>query len=201
MRKVQPAVNVSVMSPQPLRWPTTVGTGLRAAIRSQSRVARSARAIARWSAIAAGLALVIFHIVLFRDRLVGGELLDPVVAVRWLAAAALVSALLVLRRMGIPLASGRKAFIIWLLVALLHASSGGVSPTTEPPIRVDAGLIFVLPSTLTVVGLGLLCVIAAKRQLTPSMAAVALADPGKSCRLSAGWRRGGTTRAPPLASF
>ena len=48
----------------------------------------------------AGLALAIFHVFLFWDRLVVGDLFDPAIALRWLAAAGLVSALAALRRMG-----------------------------------------------------------------------------------------------------
>ena len=76
----------------------------------------------RFSAIAAGSALTIFHVSLFWDRLVGGDLLDPAVALRWAGAVLIVSALVILRRFGVPLLHGRRAFSVWLLVALLHAS-------------------------------------------------------------------------------
>jgi hypothetical protein len=190
------------MPSQPARAPVRTGTGLRAALRSRSRVARSARAIARWSGLMAALALAIFHIFLFWDRLVGGDLFDPAIALRWLAAAGLVSALAALRRMGIPLASGRKALVIWLLVVLLHASGRSV-PVVAPgdsATEIDASLIFLLPSALTVVGLGLLCATVRRRRLT-AFAAIGRTEPGTACRLSAGWRRGGATRAPPIAAF
>jgi hypothetical protein len=165
-------------------------------------VARSAWAIARWSGLVAALALASFHIFLFWNRLVGGDLLDPAIALRWVAAAGLVSALAALRRMGVPLARGRKALVIWLLVVLLHAS-GRTVPAVAPgesPTETDASLIFLLPSALTVVGLGLLCATVPRRRLTV-FAAIGRTEPGAACRLSAGWRRGGATRAPPLAAF
>jgi hypothetical protein len=187
------------MRSQPLSAARPAGTGLRAALRSRSRVARSAWAIARGSVLTGGLALVIFHIVLFRDRLVGGDLFDPAVALRWLAAVGLVSALEVLRRMGVPLARGRKAFVVWLLVVLLHASGRGVPVApAQAGTGVDARLLFVLP---TVVGLGLLCAIQARRRLAAYAAVGRRVDPDASCRLRDGWRRGGTTRAPPIAAF
>ena len=129
-------------------------------------MARSARAIARWSAVAAGLALGSFHVSLFWNRLVVGDLFDPAIALRWLAAVALVSALVLLRRRGVPLVRGRNAGIIWLLVVLLHGSGRDVSPASgDAATGVDASLIFVLPSTLTMVGLGLLCATIARRRV------------------------------------
>jgi hypothetical protein len=187
---------------EPAGAPVRSGTGLRAALRSRSRVARSARAIARWSGLMAALALAIFHIFLFWDRLVGGDLFDPAIALRWLAAAGLVSALAALRRMGVSLASGRKAFVIWLLVVLLHASGRSV-PVVAPGdslAEIDASAIFILPSALTLVGLGLLGATVAWRRLT-AFAVIGRTELGAVCRLSAGWRRGGATRAPPIAAF
>jgi hypothetical protein len=178
-----------------------VGAGLLAALRSRSRVARSARAIARWSALIAGVGLGIFHLFLFWDRVVGGELFNPAIALKWLAATGLVAALAVLRRMGVPLTSGRKACVVWLLVVLLHASGRGVPMAKdETASGLDASVIFVLPSTLTLVGLGLLCETIARRRLLAFAPAGRVVEPA-SPRPCGGWRRGGTTRAPPLHSF
>lgn len=189
------------MSSQPLSASGSAGTGVLAALRSRSRIARSARAIVRWSVAAAGLTLAVFHLYLFWDRLAGGDLLDPAVAGRWLAAAALVAVLAVLRRIGVPLARGRNAVVVWSLVMLLHAWGRGVPPVSgESASPVDAGLIFVLPSTLSVVGLGLLCANAA-RPRPVAFRAFGLATFAASCRPRDGWSRGGTTRGPPLAAF
>src|SRR4029450_9325726 len=95
---------------QPAGTPVRSGTGLRAVLRSRTRVARSARAIARWSGLMAALALAIFHIFLFWDRLIGGDLFDPAIALRWVAAAGLVSALAALRRVGASPAGGTQGF-------------------------------------------------------------------------------------------
>jgi hypothetical protein len=104
--------------------------------------------------------------------------------------------------MGASLASGRKAFVIWLLVVLLHASGRSV-PVVAPGdslAEIDASAIFILPSALTLVGIGLLGATVAWRRLT-AFAAIGRTEPGTVCRLSAGWRRGGATRAPPIAAF
>jgi hypothetical protein len=190
------------MASQPLSASGSAGIGVRAALRSRSRLARSARAIARWSVAAAGATLAVFHLYLFWDRLAGGDLLDPAVAGRWLAAAALVAGLAALRRIGVPLARGRNAVVVWALVVLLHAWGRALPALSSdaPPIA-DAGLIFVLPSTLGVVGLGLLCVTAARRRPLAFRATGRLVAVETSGRLSDGWRRGGTTRGPPLAAF
>lgn len=190
------------MPSQPLGASGSAGTGVRAALRSRSRVARSARAIARWSLAAVGAALAVFHLYLFWDRLVGGALLDPAVAGRWAAAAVLVAALAALRRIGVPLARGRNAVVVCSLVVLLHAWGRAVPPVAvDGASPADSGLIFVLPSTLSVLGLGLLCATAPRRCTVAFRPTGDLAALETSCRLSDGWRRGGTTRGPPLAAF
>jgi hypothetical protein len=190
------------MPSQPQSASGLPGTGVRAALRSRSRVARSARAIARWSAAAAIATLAAFHVYLFWDRLAGGDLLDPAVAGRWVAAAALVAALVALRRIGVPLARGRNAVVVWSLVVLLHAWGRAVPPVpSDDASPADAGLIFVLPSTLSVVGLGLLCATAARRRPVAFRPTAELVAFGTACRPSDGWRRGDPTRGPPLAAF
>jgi hypothetical protein len=189
------------MNSQPAGRPGFAGTGLEAALRSRSRVARSARAIVRWSTLIAGLALGVFHLYLFWDRLVGGDLLEPAVALRWLSAAGLVSALAILRRMGVPLTRGRKAGVVWLLVVLLHAS-GRATPVLPPETAngFDASVVFALPSTLLVVGVGLLCASAARRSLAAFAIATHIVDIPVRQRLCDGWRRGGSTRGPPIVT-
>ncbi|MGE0453286.1 MAG: hypothetical protein AB7O37_01100 [Vicinamibacteria bacterium] len=69
------------------------------------------------------IALVAFHGWLLALRLAEGALGDPAVALRWLAGFGLTAALLGLRRAGVSLFRGRKAFVFWLLVLLLHWSA------------------------------------------------------------------------------
>jgi hypothetical protein len=66
------------------------------------------------------LALVVFHLVLFWDQIGDGRLFDPAVAVRWAMSALLLLALTGLRRAGVPILWGRRALVVWVLVALLH---------------------------------------------------------------------------------
>jgi hypothetical protein len=66
------------------------------------------------------LALVVFHLVLFWNQIGDGRLLDPAVAVRWGVSALLLVVLTGLRRAGVPVFWGRRALVMWVLVALLH---------------------------------------------------------------------------------
>lgn len=89
----------------------------------------------------AAAGLVVFHLLLFRERVASLTLLDPVVALRWGAAVALVLGLVRLHRAGVPLLSGRKALVVWSLVAVLHASMvPGVGGLTATLAEADAGL-------------------------------------------------------------
>ena len=70
-------------------------------------------------------ALGLFHLWLFARQAWTGELGSPETLLKWIAAAALIGALAVLRRNRVPLTRGRKAVAIWTLVALLHAPAVG----------------------------------------------------------------------------
>jgi NADH:ubiquinone oxidoreductase subunit K len=74
----------------------------------------------RRALLAAGALLALFHFWLFAGQAWDGRLSDPVVLLRWLAAGALVAALVGLHRRGISIVRGRKAVAIWLLAVLLH---------------------------------------------------------------------------------
>ena len=190
------------MLSQPVRASRPVGTGLWAALRSRSGVARGARGIARWSAITAGVAIGVFHLYLFWDRLAAGDLLDPSIALRWLSAAGLVLALVLLRRLRIPLTTGRKACVVWLLVVLLHAYGRGAPVLPQAPLDgFDASVVFVLPSTFAVIGLGLLCALDARRRLAAVATVACIVDTPAPCRTTNGWRHAGPTRGPPAISF
>lgn len=74
----------------------------------------------RWTARAAGAALVGFHAWLLASQWAAGRLVaDPALLFRWAAALVLAAALIWLGREGTSLVS-RKAVVIWLLAALLH---------------------------------------------------------------------------------
>lgn len=75
----------------------------------------------RWTARTAGAALVGFHVWLLATQWSAGRLVnDPALLFRWAAALVLAAGLIWLGREGTSLVS-RKAIVIWLLAALLHA--------------------------------------------------------------------------------
>jgi hypothetical protein len=74
----------------------------------------------RRALLASGAVLALFHVWLFAGQVWEGRLADPVVLLRWLAAGALVAALVGLHRRGASILRGRKAVAIWLVAALLH---------------------------------------------------------------------------------
>ena len=79
----------------------------------------------RWTARAAGAALVGFHAWLLATQWSAGRLAsDPALLLRWAAALALAAALIWLGREGTSLGFlnlNRRTIVIWLLAALLHA--------------------------------------------------------------------------------
>ena len=67
----------------------------------------------------AGATLALFHACLFASQIARGDLADPGLAIRWIVAGGLVTALVTLWRRGESLV-GRKAVAVWVLAALLH---------------------------------------------------------------------------------
>ena len=65
-------------------------------------------------------ALVAFHVWVLGDQIWRGAIADPALLLRWLFAAGLVGAVVVLRRRGISLLWGRRAVAVWSLAVLLH---------------------------------------------------------------------------------
>jgi hypothetical protein len=72
----------------------------------------------------AAVALGLLHAWIFVRQAAAGTL-TPETLLKWLAAAGLLAALVVLRRQGVPLFRGRKAVAVWVLAALLHAPAIG----------------------------------------------------------------------------
>ena len=91
----------------------------------------------RWTARTAGAALVGFHVWLLASQWAAGRLVsDPALLFRWAAALVLAAALFWLGREGSSLFS-RRAVVIWLLAALLHA----------PAVASQTGDLQTLPET------------------------------------------------------
>lgn len=75
-----------------------------------------------WSRLAPTLVgvLVAFHAWLLVGQAWEGQLAEPGLVLRWLAAVGLFCGLAVVRRRGGALFRGRRAVSLWLLAALLH---------------------------------------------------------------------------------
>src|SRR5262245_13297945 len=176
---------------------------LTAVLRPRSGIGRGAWRILQAASWTAGALLVAFHAWLLWDRLAAGEFFDPVVALRWGTCAITVAAFVALHRAGASMFHGRRALVVWLLVALIHVGNNRVvNGAIGPASGDDAAVTFVLPSVVAVglSGVALLCLLSLTRRRTA-------ADHSRFCtveleadgRPSRGWRRPGPSRAPPLA--
>ena len=104
------------------------------------------RSFASGLGLLAVASLVLLHLSILWARITQGRLGEPVVALRWTAAAVLLLALLALRRRGVPLLWGRRALVFWLLVLVLHAGTG--VPQDSSPRFAPEQLLFVLPAAV-----------------------------------------------------
>ncbi len=110
--------------------------------RSQRSPIRGARRLAGVLASAAGALLVVFHLLLFADRIAAATIVAPEAVLRWLGAAGLLALALLFRRNRLPMASGRSGFAFWALVLLLHVGAGSapVDPHHAPLVLLGSGL-------------------------------------------------------------
>lgn len=177
-----------------------LGRNVAGFFRGGSGLSRAGWRVLRGAGLFAVAGLAIFHISLFWDRLVGGQLLDPLVAGRWLAAAALASGLVALRRRGVSLVAGRRALVVWLLVVLLHYSAKPAVTVADAGHPATSDLIFVLPSTAAaaLVGVGLLAAACAASRVRAPLTCLCTVEPHEAGRVAAGWRLAAGARAPPF---
>jgi hypothetical protein len=91
-----------------------------------------------------GIALVIFHAVLFWERIRDLSIFEPLVLVEWSLAVLLVVAMLQLRKRGISLLRGRQALAFWSLVLLLHLVA---APPAVEWFEEHSALLLALPVT------------------------------------------------------
>jgi hypothetical protein len=91
--------------------------------------------LAAGTAAALTLWLVPFHIWLLWERLSDLSIGQPIVALRWLGAVALVAAGIREARQGRSLLRGRRALALWTLAFLLHA---GATPVQGHPLPLSA---------------------------------------------------------------
>ena len=101
-------------------------------------------------------ALVLFHVALFARRIEDLSILQPAIALQWLATIGLLLFLGYLRRKGVPLFAGRSALAFWLLVLLLHLVPG--TPTTLLDWE-HTDLLLALPTTWLAAAVLLLAVL------------------------------------------
>lgn len=99
---------------------STEAAAVRLASRPANAIDWKAMRTIRWTVRAGGAALAGFHVWLLASQWAAGELADPGLILRWLTAAVLAAALVWTARRGGSLKS-RRAVVIWLLAALLHA--------------------------------------------------------------------------------
>lgn len=98
--------------------------------------------------VAAAVTLVGFHAWLLWTHLTLGSLLEPGVAFRWAVAGGLLAAFTWLRRTGVPLVSGRKAGVLWVLVVLLHCHAAWAGDGLQGPLAVPQSLADLAPAGL-----------------------------------------------------
>ena len=129
--------------------------------------------IVRATLATAGAALAGFHGYLFAVQAAAGRLEDPWLIFRWLASAALIVALVAVRRGGESV-WGRKGIAIWVLAALLHgpAVAGKVDADFNLPAlpeTVVTSVLQLMSSATLAIGLLLLASLLAARR-RPSVA-------------------------------
>jgi len=119
----------------------------------------------------AGAALVGFHGWLFAGQVAAGRLEDPWLVFRWIAAAALIAALVAVRRSGESI-WGRKSVAIWVLAALLHGPAIASDLQTDLnslPETVVTSVLQVFSSAALAVGLWLLAALLLSRRRSAPM--------------------------------
>lgn len=158
-----------------------------------------ARALRATLAIA-GLSLACFHGWLLALQISGGELADPWVIFRWLAAAFLVAALVAVRRNGDSI-WGRKGIAIWVLAGLLHgpaAATGADFTSLALPENVATVVLQFVSSSALAIGLWILAgLLAPRRAVTQGLRSFAPAFAAAGC-LDAALSPHFAPRPPPL---
>jgi hypothetical protein len=117
------------------------------------------RRVAGWARLAAFGALLAFHVVLLWSHVGSGRLFEPAVALRWTIGLVLLALLVALRRVGVPVLWGRRALVVWVLVALLHVNTtpaASDSFTTTNPAATALSLVVLPPAAGLVFAAGLL---------------------------------------------
>jgi len=150
----------------------------------------------RWSAWAAAIGLLAFHLQLLVERLADGSLGHPAVAFQWATGLILLAWLSWLHRRGVSLVSGRRALTFWVLVLLLHAVPA--MPGAGDALQADGGpVLLVAPLGLALAGAAALLARLRRRQLRPAFAGARHRLRDRPGRAGRGSGRPRIPRAPP----
>jgi hypothetical protein len=159
--------------------------------------------LVRLTLAVAGVALAAFHAWLLALQVAAGELNDPWVIFRWIAAGALVAALVAVRLNGESI-RGRKSIAIWVLAALLHGpAAGDLTANLDSlalPETVATSVLQLVSSTVLAIGLWLLAGILAGRRSSLSIQPAFVPAFSAAGRLAAGITPQFSPRPPPLRS-
>jgi hypothetical protein len=146
------------------------------------------------------VALAGFHGWLFAAQVLAGRLEDPWLIFRWVAAAALVGALVAVRRGGDSI-WGRKGIAIWVLAAVLHgpAVAGDFNVETFAlPETVATSVMQLVSSAALAIGLWLLAGLVAARRRSAALRYAFVPAHSAAGRLAAGITPQFSPRPPPL---
>jgi hypothetical protein len=164
--------------------------------------------VASWTATSCALLLIGFHALIFWRHLLSGALADPGKGLAWAIGFVLFGFMVALRRAGVPLLWGRRALVVWIMVALLHvgALKPGHLDATALGTATDATLsLFTLPPSIVslaaLAGLLLVLLSAGRRRRAPLALAVAVVRARAAHRpVQDGLFAPLPSRAPPLAA-
>lgn len=153
----------------------------------------------RRSIVGLGALLGGFHLWLLANQAWSGQLAEPDVVLRWLAALALGCGLVALKRRGASLV-GRQAVAMWVLAAVLHGPAlgndrdGFATPALPEAVATVAQAI----AAVSAVGLALLALFALTAWSAPVAVGLALTSaPGHAATLAALRTTGLLPRPPP----
>lgn len=157
--------------------------------------------LVRLSLAAAGIALAALHAWVLALQVTAGELNNPWLIFRWLAAGTFVAALVAVRRNGESVWS-RKGIGIWVLAALLHGPvAGDLTANLESlalPEVVATSLLQLVSSTVLAISLWLLAGVLAGRRSLASVRRAVVPAFSTAGRLAAGIAPQFSPRPPPL---
>lgn len=122
--------------------------------RAQTRASSRKSSAVRWALGAGVAALGLFHLRLLWSRLTDATMFEPVVAVKWFAAALLLASLWWMRARGHKLFGGRRAAILWLIAVLLHVQLPAPLASPLADGAESAGWLLALPVGVSL-GVGL----------------------------------------------